>query len=199
MDNTFLIRLSAIAATLSLVAVASTAAAGRLRRPLGAGDQPLSAGVHVLDLVSREQAGTGSTHLPRIAITLPSGWFNYNGWAMNNGGRLGVAFWDVNKVYPTPCRWQGKPMIDPGRTVDGLARCWRHGRSAMPASPGVPTRRGPWQVPQVVSAERHQLRDAAIRATSRAGRRGAGRPTAGSKARARSTASGSSTSKGSGS
>ena len=25
-------------------------------------------------------------------------------------------------MYPTPCRWQGKPKIDPGRTVDGLAR-----------------------------------------------------------------------------
>ena len=89
----------------------------------------------MLDLVSREQGRTGYTHLPRIALTLPSGWFNYNGWAINDGGPLGLSFWDVAKVYPTPCRWQGKPKIDPGRTVDGLARCWRHGRSAMPAGP----------------------------------------------------------------
>ena len=122
MNNTFRIRLSAIAAAASLVALTSTAAAGRLPRPLGAGEQPLSAGVHVLDLVSRERGRAGYKHLPRIAVTLPSGWFNYNGWAVNDGGPLGFAFWDVAKVYPTACRWQGKPKIDPGRTVDGLAR-----------------------------------------------------------------------------
>jgi hypothetical protein len=121
MNNTFLIRMSAIAAV-SLVALVSTAAAGHLPPPLGAGEQPLSAGVHVLDLVSREQGRSGYKHLPRIAVTLPSGWFNYNGWAVNDGGALGLAFWDVNTVYPTGCRWQGKPMIDPGRTVGGLAR-----------------------------------------------------------------------------
>jgi hypothetical protein len=124
MNNSFLIRRSAIAAALSLVAIASAATAGSLPRPLGAGEQKLSPGAHVLDLVSREQrdAPTGYAHLRRIAITLPSGWYNYNGWALNDGGTLSVAFWDVAKVYPTPCRWQGKPMIDPGRTVDGLAR-----------------------------------------------------------------------------
>jgi hypothetical protein len=122
MNITSLIRWWAIAAALSLVALASTAAAGRLQRPLGAGEQPLSSGVHVLDLVSREQGRPGYKHLPRIAITLPSGWFNYNGWAVNDGGPLGLTFWDVAKVYPTGCRWQGKPKIDPGRTVDGLAR-----------------------------------------------------------------------------
>jgi hypothetical protein len=53
---------------------------------------------------------------------LPKGWFNYDGWAMNDGGTLIVAFWDVNKVYPTGCHWASKPMIDPGPTVDGLAR-----------------------------------------------------------------------------
>lgn len=122
MNNTLLIRLSAIAAALSLVALASTATAGRLPKPLGAGEQPLSAGVHVLDLVSREQGRPGYAHLPRIAVTLPSGWFNYNGWGLNNGDTLSVSFWDVDKVYPTGCRWQGKPKINPGRTVDGLAR-----------------------------------------------------------------------------
>jgi hypothetical protein len=121
MTNTFLIRFSAIAAV-SLVAIASTAAAGGLPRPLGPGEEKLSPGVHVLDLVSLEHGPTGYAHLPRIAVTLPSGWFNYNGWAMNDGGALSMSFWDVDKVYPTPCQWQGKPMIDPGRTVDGLAR-----------------------------------------------------------------------------
>jgi hypothetical protein len=123
MNTTLLIRLAAIAAPLSLVALGGTAPAGRLPRPLGSGEQKLSPGVHVLDLVSREQGRKGYARLPRIAITLPSGWFNYNGWALNDGdGPLSLAFWDVAKVYPTPCRWQGRPMIDPGRTVDGLAR-----------------------------------------------------------------------------
>jgi hypothetical protein len=122
MNNTFLIRISAIAAVLSLVAVVSTAAASRLPQPLGAGEQPLSAGVHVLDLVSREQGRPGYKHLPRITVTLPPGWFNNNGWGLNNGKSLSVSFWDVDKVYPTGCRWQGKPKIDPGRTVNGLAR-----------------------------------------------------------------------------
>ncbi len=120
--NNIRIRLSAIAAALSLFALVSTAAAVRLPRPLGAGEQPLSAGVHLLDLVSREQGRAGYKRLPRIAVTLPSGWFNFNGWAVNDGGPLGLAFWDVDKVYPTGCRWQGKPKIDPGRTVNGLAQ-----------------------------------------------------------------------------
>ena len=122
MNTTHIIRLSAIAAAASLVALTSTAGAGRLPRPLGPGEQRLSPGVHVLDLVSRNQGRIGYKHLPRIAFTLPSGWFNYNGWGVNDGGALGMSFWDVAKVYPTPCRWQGKPKIDPGRTVDGLAR-----------------------------------------------------------------------------
>lgn len=113
-------RLAAIAAV-SLAALASSAAAGRLPRPLGAGHQLLSPGAHVLDLVLREQGGTGPAHLPRIALTLPSGWFNYDGWGMNDGGTLIVSFWDVASVYPTPCRWLGKPKIDPGPTVAGLA------------------------------------------------------------------------------
>ena len=111
----------ASAATM-LSSVPAVAVPEKLPRPLGPGEQKLSPGVHVLDLVSREQGRTGYAHLPRIVITLPSGWFNFNGWALNDGGTLSVAFWDVAKVYPTPCRWQGKPMIDPGRTVEGLAR-----------------------------------------------------------------------------
>jgi hypothetical protein len=102
--------------------VPRTAILEKLPGPLGAGEQKLAPGVHVLDLVSRKQGPEGYARLPRIAITLPSGWFNFNGWAVNDGGTLAVAFWDVAKVYPTACRWQGKPLIDPGRTVDGLVR-----------------------------------------------------------------------------
>jgi hypothetical protein len=78
----------------------------------------------MLDLVAREQLAGGPAHLPRIAITLPSGWFNHDGHGLNTGGRfprLIVSFWHVAQVYPTPCRWQSRPMIDPGRTIDGLA------------------------------------------------------------------------------
>ena len=103
---------------------ATAASATRLPAPLGAGHQQLAAGVHVLDLVAREQSGNGPAQLARIAITLPAGWFNYNGWALNTRGplsRLLLSFWDVALVYPTPCHWLGKPMVDPGSTVDGLA------------------------------------------------------------------------------
>ena len=34
---------------------------------------------------------------------------------------MGLSFWDVAKVYGTPCRWQSKGLVDPGTTVDGLA------------------------------------------------------------------------------
>ena len=122
MNTTFIIRCSAIAAAATLIAFTSTAAAGHFPPPLRAGEQPLSAGVHVFDLVSREQGRPGYKQFPRIVFTLPSGWFNYNGWGVNNGDALSMSFWDVDKVYPTGCKWQGKPKIDPGRTVDGLAQ-----------------------------------------------------------------------------
>jgi len=112
-----------VAAVAKSNAVTATRNSMRLPRPLGAGHQTLAAGVQVLDLVSRDHAGTGPAHLPRIAITLPSGWFNYDGWGMSTGGPLPlliVSFWDVNQVYPTPCHWKGKTMVDPGSTVNGL-------------------------------------------------------------------------------
>ncbi len=31
-----------------------------------------------------------------------------------------VSFWDVDKVYAHPCDWSSEPLVDPGRTVEGL-------------------------------------------------------------------------------
>lgn len=93
---------------------------------LGAGRQELEAQTHTLDLVARDQRGTGPARLPRIEITVPEGWFNFDGWGISKGRKLpfplAVSFWDVAQVYPTPCHWAGKPMIDPGPDVDGLAK-----------------------------------------------------------------------------
>ena len=103
---------------------ATALATPSLPASLGSGNQQLSPGLHVLDLVAREQGHPGPSSLPRIAITLPKGWFNYDGWGMNTGGGLPlmiVSFWDVDKVYGTPCRWQSRPMVDPGPSVGALA------------------------------------------------------------------------------
>lgn len=112
-------------ATAQHTAVARPATSEKLPRALGRGDRQLAAGLHVLDLVALDTAGTGPAHLPRIAITLPSGWRSYDGFAvLKSHGRsqvMGLSFWDVDNVYPTPCRWQSRPMIDPGGTVNGLA------------------------------------------------------------------------------
>jgi hypothetical protein len=95
------------------------------KKPLGVGRQRLDPGTYVLDLASRDHSGTGPPHVPRIAITLPNGWFNYDGWAMSKGRPLPppifVTFWDVARVYPTPCKWAGLALVDPGPGVDGLA------------------------------------------------------------------------------
>src|SRR5262249_1061479 len=32
-----------------------------------------------------------------------------------------VTFWGVGRVYPTPCRGKGKPLVDPGGGVTGVA------------------------------------------------------------------------------
>jgi hypothetical protein len=95
--------------------------------PLGPGHEELEAGVHRLDLVALDQKGSepGPASLPKIEITVPEGWFNYQGASVGKGNELPqkvfVFFWDVAKVYSTPCKWKGKPMVDPGPDVDGLA------------------------------------------------------------------------------
>ena len=106
-------------------AVRAAATSSKLPRPLGRGERPLSAGLHVLDLVALDTTGTGPAHLPKIAITLPSGWRSYGGFVVQkfHGPTqvMGLSFWDVAKVYGTPCRWQSKGLVDPGTTVGGLA------------------------------------------------------------------------------
>jgi len=105
----------------------SEATATSQERPaaLGAGRQELEAGAHVLDLVARDERGTGPARLPRIEITVPERWFNFDGWGISKGRKLpfplAVSFWDVAQVYSTPCHWAGKPMIDPGPDVERLA------------------------------------------------------------------------------
>jgi hypothetical protein len=105
-------------------AEAATMGPGASKKPLGAGHEQLQAGLQVFDLTARAHSGTAVEKVPRIAITLPGGWFNYDGWAVQKGRTprtVFVTFWDVDLVYPTPCDWKYKPMIDPGRGVAGLA------------------------------------------------------------------------------
>jgi hypothetical protein len=110
----------------SAAAAASNITAETAKRPLGSGFQRLDRGTQVLDLSSRarHETGLGRPHLPKIALTLGDGWFNFSGWALLKGRGvwpIAVSFWEIAGVYPTPCKWAGKALIDPGRGVDGLA------------------------------------------------------------------------------
>jgi hypothetical protein len=92
-------------------------------KPLGAGHQELDTGSYILDLVKRDQRGTGPPNLPRIEVTVPGGWFNFDRWGLGKGKALttSLSFWSVDRVYATPCNWASKPSLDPGRDVSGLA------------------------------------------------------------------------------
>ena len=82
---------------------------------------PIAQATYILDLVALDAIGTGPTQLPKIEVALPEDWAN-GGWNISKGsGVVAIMFWDVDKVYPTPCDWQGKPMVDPGSGVDDLA------------------------------------------------------------------------------
>ncbi len=120
----------AIVVALALALSACGGSAARESAPLGQGRQQLQPGTHVLDLTARDRRGARAARVPKIAITLPAGWFNYDGWAIGKGARLpftvALGFWDVGAVYSTPCRWAGKPMVAPGRTVDALASALAH-------------------------------------------------------------------------
>jgi hypothetical protein len=88
---------------------------------LAYGSEALSAGTYVLDLDAR---GSGDERFPLITITVPDGWANVDGWAVNSGEGsdhwVGMTFWDVDEVYAHPCQWQGR-RIQPGPTVADLA------------------------------------------------------------------------------
>ena len=91
---------------------------------LGAGrQQALEAGTYIVDLVAREKDGTGPAQLPKIEITVPEGWFNFDGWGLGKSEQLttAVSFWSVESVYGTPCEWMSQAMVDPGTDVDSLA------------------------------------------------------------------------------
>ena len=160
-----------------------THASTSLPRPLGRGDRELSAGPHVLDLVALDTAGTGPARLPEIALTLPSGWRSYKGYAVLKS-HMGLSFWDVDHVYGTPCRWQSKGMVDPGTTVGGLASALARQplRSATtPTNAVLAGVRGKYvrlSVPDHIDFARCD------EGPSKAGLGSAGRATAGSKARA---------------
>jgi hypothetical protein len=117
--------LGGVLAVIGLVTLAACGGSARTTpAPLGRGFQALKPGIHVLDLVALE-TGPGPTHVPKIEITLPEGWFNTGGAFVGKGRELphtvAVMFWNVAQVYPTPCKWKGKPMVDPGPGVNGLA------------------------------------------------------------------------------
>jgi hypothetical protein len=111
--------------TPSVSAGAATPTAQATPSALGRTEGDLEAGTHILDLTALDHllgTGPGPTQLPKIEITVPDGWYNGGGWVVRTTGDFVVAvmFWDVDEVYPTPCKWAGKPMVDPGRDVDGL-------------------------------------------------------------------------------
>jgi hypothetical protein len=99
----------------------ATAVATSSMQPLGPGEQGLLAGTYLLDLVSPARSGRGPAHRTSIEIAVPSGWVSNSGWAVNDGRNVLLSFWDVDKVYPTGCRWLHRPLIDPGGSVEGLA------------------------------------------------------------------------------
>lgn len=123
---------------------AATSNAQGTPAPLGRVVGDLEPGTYILDLVALDQLGTGPrpTQLPKIEISVPEGWYNGGGWVVRKAGSFSVAvmFWDVDKVYPTPCEWKGEPMVDPAPSGslmdDGLVRlpiCTPG--SAVPAGP----------------------------------------------------------------
>ena len=88
---------------------------------LAEGSEALPAGIYGLDLDAR---GSGDERFPQITITVPEGWANIDGWAVNSGEGtdhwVGITFWDVREVYAHPCQWQRR-SIQPGPTVADLA------------------------------------------------------------------------------
>ena len=161
-----------------------------LPRPLGRGDQELSAGPHVLDLVALDTAGTGPAQLSKIALTLPSGWRSYEGYAVLKS-HMGLSFWDVDHVYATPCRWQSKGMVDPGTTVGGLASALAKQPLRSATTPTNVVLAGVRGKYLRLAVPKTSTLPAATKDHSKVGPGSAGRATAGNKGRGRSTGSGS--------
>ena len=89
---------------------------------LGLGQEPLEAGTYRIDLATAKTVHNPA--LPSALITVPAGWTNYSGWALQRGpvegALIAVSFWSVGQVYGHPCHWQGT-LSQPGPTVDDLA------------------------------------------------------------------------------
>ena len=108
----------------------STSTSATTTAPLGIGQQQLAPGRHILDLIAlaREQGRTGPAQLPKIQVTVPKGWSNFDGWALGKKRKgeqlhvVAVGFFDVDQLDAHPCTWADKPKVDPGRDVDGLAK-----------------------------------------------------------------------------
>ena len=117
-------------------AVATTTTSQNLLCLLGNSDRPLSAGVYLLDLTALELAPDRPAHVPKIALTLPSGWQSYHGYAVtkDRGGAdvMGLAFWDVDQVTEpradgSPSGWSTRvTVLRPGGGPFSSATSQRH-------------------------------------------------------------------------
>jgi len=79
---------------------------------------PASGTRHVVGNVLGEGA------LPGYTVEVPSGWSTTNASFVTKDGPgvvIGLSVWDVAKVPTDPCHWK-KHLVDPGPTVDDLAR-----------------------------------------------------------------------------
>ena len=90
----------------------------------GQGTGKLEPGAYVFDPGRRARA-LGLGHPPKFQLTVPPGWSSLDGWAVHKGqvytAPVFVTFWDVDRVYATPCKWRFRMMADPGPSVAGLA------------------------------------------------------------------------------
>ena len=90
----------------------------------GPGNEKLRPGTYVFDPGHRARA-LGLGHPPRFELTVPPGWSSHDGWAVHRGqiytAPVFVTFWDVDRVYSTPCKWKSRVMANPGPGVAGLA------------------------------------------------------------------------------
>lgn len=119
-----ILALAARGGSVSHSAAPSKASTAPTSRRLGLGHEKLEPGTYVLD-PGRKAAALGLGHPPRFEITVPAGWSSFGGWAMHKRriytAPAFVTFWEVDRVYATPCKWKYKPMVEPAPNVGGLA------------------------------------------------------------------------------